>query len=53
MYLGIVSAAHQGTPGGFTTTWSWAAVLWGAAVGASAFLARYQQPSAAGLRSFD
>jgi hypothetical protein len=30
-YLGIVSLAHQGTPGGFSTPWSLAAVFWGAA----------------------
>lgn len=53
IYLGIVSAAHQGTPGGFTPTWSWASVLWGAAVGASAFLDRYRLPQGSGLRSFD
>jgi hypothetical protein len=53
IYLGIVSAAHQGTPGGFSTTWSWASMLWGGAVGASAFLDRYRQPQGAGLRSFD
>lgn len=44
MYLGIVSATHQGTPGGFSTTWSWAAVLWGAAVLAAALLSRYEWP---------
>ncbi|WP_344109559.1 hypothetical protein [Kribbella alba] len=38
MYLGIVSAAHQGTAGGFSTAWSWAAVLWGAGVGGAALL---------------
>jgi hypothetical protein len=39
-YLGVVSAAHQGTPAGFGTAWSWAAVAWGTAVAIAAWLGR-------------
>jgi hypothetical protein len=39
-YLGVVSAAHQGTPGGFSTAWSWAAVAWGMAVAVAAWFSR-------------
>jgi hypothetical protein len=39
-YLGIVSAAHQGTPGGFSTNRSWAAVAWGMAVAVAAWFSR-------------
>jgi len=39
-YLGVVSVAHRGTPAGFSTTWSWAAVAWGTAVAVAPWFSR-------------
>lgn len=42
-YLGIVSLAHQGTAGGFSSGWSWAAIAWGAAAVVAASFSRLRR----------